>query len=92
MAYPRLPMRKIKEVLRLKHAGLSERQIARSCDTARSTIAVYLARAAEADAESQRDTAVAAERQATEQRNRARAAEEQARLDRDKAIAAAQNR
>jgi len=48
MAYPRLPMRKIKEVLRLKHAGLSERQIARSCDTSRSTVAVYLARAAQA--------------------------------------------
>lgn len=48
MAYPRLPMRKIKEVLRLKHAGLSDREIARSCQLARSTVADYLARAAEA--------------------------------------------
>ena len=42
MAYPRLPMRKLKEVLRLKHAGLSEREIARSCRVARSTVADYL--------------------------------------------------
>lgn len=48
MAYPRLPMRKIKEVLRLKHAGLSYRDIARSCDMSRSTVADYLRRAAEA--------------------------------------------
>ena len=48
MAYPRLPMRKIKEVLRLKHAGLSEREIARSCRLARSTVADYMGRAAEA--------------------------------------------
>ena len=39
-------MRKIKEVLRLKYqAGLSARQIARSCGIARSTVAEYLMRA-----------------------------------------------
>lgn len=39
-------MRKIKEVLRLKHAcGLSNREIARSCDVARSTVGDYLMRA-----------------------------------------------
>lgn len=48
MAYPRLPMRKLKEVLRLKHTGLSEREIARSCRVARSTVADYLFRAAQA--------------------------------------------
>lgn len=39
-------MRKIKEILRLKYAcGLSEREIARSCNVARSTIGDYLMRA-----------------------------------------------
>lgn len=39
-------MRKIKEVLRLKHEhGLSMRRIARSCGIARSTVAEYLMRA-----------------------------------------------
>jgi len=39
-------MRKIKEVLRLKHScGLSSRAIARSCRLARSTVAEYLRRA-----------------------------------------------
>jgi len=46
MANRRLPMRKIKEVLRLKHdCGLSAREIARSCNVARSTVAEYLMRA-----------------------------------------------
>jgi transposase len=39
-------MRKVKEVLRLKYdCGLSERQIARSCQIARSTVADYLMKA-----------------------------------------------
>ena len=42
-------MRKIKEVLRLKHAcGLSDREIAQSCNIARSTVANYLKRASAA--------------------------------------------
>ena len=46
MANRRLPVRKIKEILRLKHVcGLSEREIARSCNVARSTVADYLRRA-----------------------------------------------
>ena len=43
----RLPMRQIKEVLRLHHeAHLSERQIARGCRISRSTVQRYLERAA----------------------------------------------
>ena len=39
-------MRKIKEILRLKYAcGLSKREIGRSCNVARSTVADYLMRA-----------------------------------------------
>src|SRR3990172_7482254 len=46
MANRRLPVRKIREILRLKHAcGLSNREIAESCDIARSTVADYLMRA-----------------------------------------------
>ena len=46
MANRRLPMRKVKEVLRLKYAcGLSEREIAQSCQVARSTVADYLMKA-----------------------------------------------
>ena len=46
MANRRLPVRKIKEILRLKYAcGLSKREIARSCNIARSTVADYLMRA-----------------------------------------------
>jgi transposase len=42
-------MRKVREVLRLKHAlGLTERQIARSVEIGRTTVADYLKRAAEA--------------------------------------------
>jgi transposase len=42
----RLPMRQIKEVLRLHHeAHLSERQIARACQISRSTVQRYLERA-----------------------------------------------
>lgn len=46
MANKRLPMRKIKEVLRLKYdCGLSAREIARSCQVSRSTVADYLMKA-----------------------------------------------
>ena len=46
MANRRLSMRKIKEVLRLKwEKGFSARQIAKSCDVARSTVKDYLDRA-----------------------------------------------
>ena len=47
MPNKRLPMRKIKEVLRLRYVcGLSEREIARSCNITRSTAGNYLRRAA----------------------------------------------
>ena len=45
----RLSMRKIHEVLRLRHeCGLSNRKIAVSCELARSTVADYLSRASAA--------------------------------------------
>jgi len=45
----RLSMRKTKEVLRLKYdCGISEREIARSCQVSRSTVADYIRRAAAA--------------------------------------------
>lgn len=47
MAQARLPVRKIREVLRLKAAGLSDRQIARSIGSARSTVQACLKRAGE---------------------------------------------
>jgi transposase len=46
VANRRLPVRKLKEVLRLKYAcGLSDREIAQSCGIARSTVGDYLKRA-----------------------------------------------
>ncbi len=46
MASRRLPVRKIKEILRLIHTcSLSNREIAQSCDVARSTVSDYLRRA-----------------------------------------------
>ena len=46
MANRRLPMRKIKEVLRLRFAcNLSEREIAGSCQISRTTVTEYLRRA-----------------------------------------------
>jgi transposase len=46
MPAKRLSMRKIKEILRLKHdVGLSARQIAKSCSVSRSTVSEYLRRA-----------------------------------------------
>jgi len=45
----RLSLRKIKEVLRLKYdCGVSEREISRSCQVSRSTVADYIRRAAAA--------------------------------------------
>lgn len=45
----RLPMRKIKEILRLKLiGGLSNRKIAASCSTSHSAVGEYLSRAKEA--------------------------------------------
>lgn len=45
----RLSVRKIKEILRLKfECGISEREISRSCQVSRSTVADYLRRAAAA--------------------------------------------
>ncbi len=49
MAATRLSMRRIKEVLRLQAAGLSRRQLAKSCGIARSTVTEYLKRAEAAD-------------------------------------------
>ncbi len=47
MPAERAPMRKVREVLRLKHAlGASEREIAVSVGIGRSTVAEYLRRAA----------------------------------------------
>jgi hypothetical protein len=47
MPNKRLPMRKIKEVLRLKFVcGLGHREIARSCRIAHSTVRDYIRRAA----------------------------------------------
>ena len=49
MARPRLSVRKIKEILRLKfECRLSERAIATACKVSRSTVADYLGRASEA--------------------------------------------
>ena len=49
MARPRLSVRKVKEILRLKYESrLSERAIATACKVSRSTVADYLARASEA--------------------------------------------
>lgn len=45
MPAKRLSMRKIKEVLRLKAAGLSNRKIADTCSTSRPTVADYIRRA-----------------------------------------------
>jgi len=46
MAAKRLPMRKLREILRLKHErGLSHRAIARACGIAAGTVASYVGRA-----------------------------------------------
>lgn len=45
MAAARLPMRKLREIIRLKlHAGLSGRQIAKSCNLSPSTVTEYVGR------------------------------------------------
>jgi hypothetical protein len=47
MPAERAPMRKVREVLRLRHAlGVSERQIAVTIGVSRSTVGEYLRRAA----------------------------------------------
>ena len=47
MPAQRLPMRQVREVLRLRHAcGQSERQIAAAIGISRTTVAEYLRRAA----------------------------------------------
>jgi len=48
MAKKRLSMRKTREVLRLRHSGLSIRAIARACSIGRETVREYLYRASEA--------------------------------------------
>jgi len=48
MTQERLTMRKIREVLRLKKCGLSNRAIARSCSISHSTVAEYVRRTEEA--------------------------------------------
>jgi transposase len=49
MPKKRLSMRKVKEVLRLKSLGLSNRQIAQSTKVSHSTVADYLSKAEKAD-------------------------------------------
>ncbi len=46
MPAERAPMRKVREVLRLRHVGVSERQIAITVGVSRSTVGQYLRRAA----------------------------------------------
>jgi len=48
MARKRVSMRKIKDILRLNNAGLSNRAIARACSIGRETVREYLLRASEA--------------------------------------------
>ena len=49
MTAKRLPMRKIREILRLKHeVGLSHRAIARACSVGVGTVSLYVTRAQEA--------------------------------------------
>ena len=49
MPAKRLSMRKIREVLRLKHElGLSHRAVAKACSVGLGTVTLYLQRAAEA--------------------------------------------
>ena len=48
MTAERLPMRKIRDVLRLKYAGFSERQIAASLNIGATTAGEYIRRARQA--------------------------------------------
>lgn len=48
MGTERLPMRKIREVLRLRNEGLSQRDVARACGMGAGTVSEYLSRAAQA--------------------------------------------
>ena len=51
MPQTRLPVRKLKELLRLNAMGLSQRQIARSCCIGQATVSEYLKAAAAAGLE-----------------------------------------
>ena len=44
MAAERLPMRKLREIIRLKTAGLSGRAIARACGVSPATVGKHLGR------------------------------------------------
>ena len=47
MSAPRLPMRKIREVLRLKHErGLTHREVAHACSISIGAVTLYVRRAA----------------------------------------------
>ena len=48
MSQERLPVRKIREILRLKNEGFSNRAIARVCKVSNSTVGEYLERATKA--------------------------------------------
>ena len=48
MATKRLPMRQVRQILRLKFQGLPHRQIARACSVSISTVRDYLHRASSA--------------------------------------------
>jgi predicted transcriptional regulator len=48
MGTERLSMRKIREVLRLRNEGLSQRDVARACGMGAGTVSEYLSRAAQA--------------------------------------------
>ena len=48
MTQERLSVRKIREILRLKDAGLSYRAIARACKISNTTVGEYLHRAQQA--------------------------------------------
>ena len=61
MPREKLSMRKLVEVLRLSAKGLSHRQIAASCGVARSTVAAYLDRMAQAGLSWPLDAAVTSE-------------------------------
>ena len=48
MTQERLPVRKVREILRLKEEGFSNRAIARICKVSNSTVGEYLRRAEQA--------------------------------------------
>ena len=49
MAFKRLPMRKLRKILKLKHeVGMGQRAIARACSVGLGTVSIYLNRARQA--------------------------------------------